>query len=69
MLATPTCPACGSPDRFAWPALIAPFILDYVLHGTSQPCRLCDCRRCGLRYFDLRYSDAEMDRLYQDYRG
>jgi hypothetical protein len=69
MYVTPTCPGCGATQRFAWPALIAPFITDYVLSGVTRACNLCECNNCGLRFFDQRYSEEELARLYHDYRG
>ena len=32
-------------------------------------CNTLRCRNCSLLFLDLRFSDAELSRLYQDYRG
>lgn len=32
-------------------------------------CNSLHCRECGLLFLDLRFDNAEMGRLYQDYRG
>jgi hypothetical protein len=63
------CPACGGQPAKSWPALVAPFIADFVLREPVTPCRLEECASCSLRYFDERFTDAEAERLYADYRG
>lgn len=63
------CPACGAPATRSHPALTAPFIAAYVLERPVEPCRLMICDDCGLWFFDRRYSDAEMAKLYGNYRG
>jgi hypothetical protein len=52
-----------------WPALVAPFIAEYVLSRPVEPCRLFECGSCGFRWFDRRFEPAEMARLYTNYRG
>jgi len=63
------CPVCGSAPGRAWPALVAPFIADFVLHTSVERCHLHECGRCGLRFFAERFTDQELARLYTDYRG
>lgn len=63
------CDCCDGSDLVRWPALVAPFIADYVLGQTSEPCALAECRACGFRFFDLRFTDDEIARLYRHYRG
>jgi SAM-dependent methyltransferase len=63
------CPCCGARDLDSRTALMAPFIADYVLHRQPEVGALCQCRTCGLAFFAARYTDAEIARLYDDYRG
>ncbi|MCW2285201.1 hypothetical protein M2323_003097 [Rhodoblastus acidophilus] len=63
------CPACGASATRSHPVLTAPFIAAYVLERPIEPCRLMICDDCGLWFFDRRYSDAEMAKLYGNYRG
>ena len=66
---TTTCPSCGTAVNYGWPALVAPFIADYVLQGPVARCRLLECDCCDHRFFDQRFTDAETARLYAGYRG
>jgi len=63
------CPACGSQTERRWPALVAPFIADFVLRRGVEPSGLRECGGCGLRFFEDRFTDPELSRLYADYRG
>jgi SAM-dependent methyltransferase len=63
------CPSCGCSQIEQRPALIAPFIARYVLDSEPEVCALCRCGDCGLVYFGRPYSEAEIARLYADYRG
>ena len=55
--------------RVTWPALVAPFIADFVL-STAVPCtELCECGTCTTRWFADRFTQPEVDRLYSGYRG
>jgi SAM-dependent methyltransferase len=49
--------------------MIAPFIGRYVLDRDPELTRICACADCGLVYFARPYSEAEIARLYEDYRG
>lgn len=69
MIVAASCPACGSDHWVSWPALISGFIQNHALRESHQRCNLRQCVTCGFRYFDLRYEDAELGRLYDDYRG
>ena len=64
-----SCPCCGSLDLDAYPAGVAPFIVEYVLEGVPTSSRLMACRHCAFRFYETRYDDAEATRLYSDYRG
>jgi hypothetical protein len=64
-----TCPACGTRATHSHPVLTAPFIAAYVFERPVEPCRLMVCDDCGLWFFDRRYTDAEMAKLYGNYRG
>jgi hypothetical protein len=63
------CPCCQSGSTAAWPALVAPFIAEFVLRAPVSTCQLLECRSCGFRFFDRRFTDAEAERLYGHYRG
>ena len=69
MYRTDTCQCCGSLDLEAYPAGIAPFIVEYVLQGLTSSSRLMECRQCTFRFYETRFDDAEAARLYADYRG
>jgi SAM-dependent methyltransferase len=64
-----SCPCCGSKRSHARPAIVAPFVAERALGRAPERCNLLECRTCGFRFFDLRLSDAEIGRLYADYRG
>ncbi|MBI3072318.1 MAG: methyltransferase domain-containing protein [Deltaproteobacteria bacterium] len=63
------CPCCESPAPQTWPALVSPFIAEYVLQSPVSLCWLCECPSCGFRFFDHRYNETELARLYGKYRG
>lgn len=63
------CMCCGSDDLEAYPAGVAPFIVEYVLDGRHESSRLFECRACAFRFYETRFDDAEAARLYSDYRG
>lgn len=67
--AVQSCPICNSRKSSKYWAIIAPFISDYVRPSHSSLLSLCECRNCQHRFFDYRYSNAEMDRLYSEYRS
>ena len=66
---TEHCPVCGSQSRHGWPALVAPFIADFVLQASVERCHLRQCDTCQLRFFAERFTAPELARLYTDYRG
>lgn len=44
--------------------------LTNIPDGTAYSlCKSLMCRECGLLFADYRFSDAEVERLYRDYRG
>jgi hypothetical protein len=49
--------------------MLAPFVVEYVFCGDEYACHLCICPRCQLFFSDVRFDDAEINRLYKDYRG
>ena len=63
------CPCCEGSDFVTWPAIIAPFIADYVLRAPVDTCSLLECRNCQFRFFAQRFDDAETAELYRSYRG
>jgi len=63
------CPVCETQVSRGWPALVAPFIADFVLHVPVQRCRLLECDRCRLRFFAERFTSDELASLYTGYRG
>jgi hypothetical protein len=64
-----TCPCCGSKELRQWPAIVSPFIADYACGTRPGDSHLCECNGCSFRFFDTRLSDAEIQKLYADYRG
>jgi hypothetical protein len=78
------CRVCGDTDVNSRPAIIAPFVTE-MIHGMSpqpttclyglpnhcnyMPCRTLICAGCGFVGSNAMFDDAEMDRLYVDYRG
>lgn len=70
---THACPACGASGWTTYPALVAPFVAEHALQGTSRSAipatRLAECNECGLRFFEDRLTDSEVARLYDGYRG
>jgi hypothetical protein len=63
------CACCGGEALRRWPALVAPFIAEYVLRAPPETCALLECERCGFRFFDRTYDEDELHRLYAHYRG
>lgn len=63
------CPCCAGESFDRWPALVAPFIADYVLRAPVERCELLECRGCGFRCFDQRFTSEEIARLYGSYRA
>lgn len=64
-----TCPCCGAVGTGGYPALIASFILSYVLNNEVSDVKLLVCNACQCRWFNSRYEDEELERLYKGYRG
>lgn len=64
-----SCQCCGSLALDAYPAGVAPFIVEYVLESRASSSRLMECRGCAFRFYETRFDDAEASRLYADYRG
>lgn len=63
------CPCCGCRNCASYPALLAPFIADYVLKAKASLARLLVCPDCSFRFFSPRFDAAETQRLYGQYRG
>ncbi len=68
MITVDDCIICGS-GVVKWPGQIAPFIADYVFDGRLTKYDLCYCPRCQMIFSDVRFDDAEVSRLYSNYRG
>ncbi len=62
------CPCCASQDLKRWPAIVSPFIAVYGCETKPGRCNLCECRNCTFRFFDSRLTNADVQRLYADYR-
>ncbi len=69
MLRIDHCPCCDSGSTESWPAVVAPFIAEFVLRKQVKTCKLLECKDCGFRFFDERFTDTEAERLYSRYRG
>ncbi len=52
-----------------WPGEIAPFIVNYVFDGRAKKYNLCYCPSCQMIFSDTRFDEAEVKRLYTNYRG
>ncbi|MFI5298744.1 MAG: class I SAM-dependent methyltransferase [Polyangiales bacterium] len=63
------CPCCDGGWLDAYPAGVAPFIVERALGGVWSSSRLMVCRDCDFRFYETRYDDDEAARLYADYRG
>jgi SAM-dependent methyltransferase len=63
------CPGCGSSDFIARPVVMSSFIATYVFDRAPDVHGLAACRACGLNFYTTRYDDAEIARLYTDYRS
>ena len=62
------CPCCGHTELGSLPAVVAPFIADYVFGRAPWATALLECRACGFRFFEGRFSREEEARLYAGYR-
>lgn len=62
------CIICETPCK-PYPAIVTGFIAELVFSKVPESTNLLECPNCGLRFFERRYSDAEMSRLYSNYRG
>lgn len=69
MLKVSQCPCCDGGSTRSWPAVVAPFIAEFVLREPASHCKLLECDNCGFRFFDERFTGAEIERLYSRYRG
>lgn len=64
------CPLCNNPDCTSHWASVSRFLRERMFEGRApKGCRFQHCERCGFYFFNIRPDDAEMQRLYQDYRG
>lgn len=62
------CPGCGGPTRTTRGAVVSPWIRERAAIRARRT-HLAVCEVCGTAAFEYRYSDAELDRIYTDYRG
>jgi len=56
------CQCCGGRELTAYPAGVAPFIVEYVLGGIFQTSRLMECRVCAFRFYETRFDESESSR-------
>src|SRR5574341_358387 len=78
------CVVCGSPSLTFTPASISPFVTQRIYNWTPiivrfntetndsflafPICGKLTCQDCGFIFCDMRFDDAEMARLYENYR-
>jgi hypothetical protein len=63
------CPSCGSEHKRAIEfAVVAPWIRS-LASVRRRTCRLFRCQSCQSAWFDLDYTEAELHKIYSDYRG
>ena len=53
------CLCCGNRNISTWPAMLAPFVLEYMASGTRVVVDLAYCPDCGFKFFLDRYEDSE----------
>src|SRR4051794_33649840 len=71
MYSSKTCPSCNRPiesNASRYPAIVAPFISEYVLNQKPIVTELIECLSCGMRFFFERYTPKEIQKLYSNYR-
>ncbi|MES2355319.1 MAG: methyltransferase domain-containing protein [Pseudomonadota bacterium] len=68
MFQVDACLCCSSDDMRKYPAVVTPFIREYVLSNDNPVCNLLECKKCGFRFFDQRFEEDEVGKLYSRYR-
>src|SRR5947207_15996168 len=63
------CPSCGTSEFDVRPAIVSPFLAEYLFGRRSELCEIARCRACTLTYFSRRLDDDDVARLYRGYRG
>jgi hypothetical protein len=62
------CVVCSGPIRKLRRALVAPFLSRRIWNRASFCVDLVKCAACGFLFYNPRPEDAELQRLYTDYR-
>jgi hypothetical protein len=62
------CPCCQSKRLALLPAIISPFLSNYVLGSAPARCSLAECAGCSFRFFNSRLTGNEITKLYSGYR-
>jgi hypothetical protein len=63
------CVICGNRNLKRYNAIVVPFIAERIFQKKAFHVWLMKCKTCGFQFFDLRFDDAELCRLYSDYRN
>jgi SAM-dependent methyltransferase len=63
------CLVCEAPGLMFRAAITSPFVARRALERSAALCRIAQCAHCGFVFFEDRFEDAELARLYADYRG
>lgn len=69
MIESTSCVVCGGRIRQIRTALVAPFLAQRIWNRPPFLVELVRCERCTFAFYNPRLEDAELQRLYADYRG
>lgn len=64
-----SCVICDSPTRCLKRALVAPFLAERIWHRAPFCVDLVECETCGFMFYNPRLDDADLRRLYENYRA
>ncbi len=68
MIEVSSCVICDGAIRHLKRALVAPFLAGRIWNRDPFCVDLVGCASCGFVFYNPRLDDAELQRLYQDYR-
>ena len=68
MLETNHCPICKSHHIELKNAKFSDFIIERVFDNKIQKTNIAHCLNCGFQYSTYRYTEAEINKLYHNYR-
>lgn len=68
MIEAKECVVCGGAIRRLRRALVAPFLARRIWDRDPFCVDLVECGSCGFAFYNPRLEDAELQRLYEDYR-